>query len=82
VTKISELPFIASVNDHGAGEKATIGNVVFNENDDIELCLYYLRSLQHVLRCTGEVTRAVLASKYLYFGGGEVHLRGMLSLLF
>ncbi|GJN77711.1 hypothetical protein PLIIFM63780_001204 [Purpureocillium lilacinum] len=75
VTKISELPFIASVNDHGAGEKATIGNVVFNENDDIELCLYYLRSLQHVLRCTGEVTRAVLASKYLYFGGGEVHLR-------
>ncbi|UNI14582.1 hypothetical protein JDV02_001198 [Purpureocillium takamizusanense] len=75
VTKISELSFVASINGHEGGEKAATDNVVFNENDDIELCLYYLRSLQHVLRCTGEMTRAVLASKYLYFGDGEVHIR-------
>ncbi|POR36162.1 Protein dopey [Tolypocladium paradoxum] len=75
VAKISTLPFLLSVSTSGSGEKVDSESILFGEDDDLDLCLYYLRTLHHVLRCTSEVSRAVLASKYLYFAGGQVHIR-------
>ncbi|PHH86716.1 hypothetical protein CDD83_9857 [Cordyceps sp. RAO-2017] len=77
VAKLAEIPCLSSVGTRGGGEKrADAEPIDFNEDDDLDLFLYYLRTLHRVLRCTEDVPRAVLASRYLYFGGGEVQIRG------
>ncbi|KAM4054924.1 protein dopey [Hirsutella rhossiliensis] len=77
VSKLSEMPLLSAVRNKGYGElKMDVKSVQLGEDDDLDLCLYYLRTLHRVLGCTGEVSRVVLASKYLYFSGGQVQIRG------
>ncbi|ODA77359.1 hypothetical protein RJ55_06987 [Drechmeria coniospora] len=75
VTKLTELPFLASLSTEATGEKLGSDPIVFGEEHDLELCLYYLQTLYRVLHCTGEGSRAILASRYLYLGGTQVFIR-------
>lgn len=76
VVKLSEMPMLSSIQGKESKEKMEVESVRLGEDDDLDLCLYYLLTLDRVLGCTGEPTRAVLASKYLYIGGGQVQVRG------
>lgn len=40
-------------------------STIFSEEDDLDLCLYYLRTLSNVLRSSGDVSWPVLASKHI-----------------
>ncbi|PHH73987.1 hypothetical protein CDD80_3429 [Ophiocordyceps camponoti-rufipedis] len=75
VTKLCELSFLSAVGSDG-GKSNGADPIIFGRDDDLDLCLYYLRTLHFVLACTGDVSRSVLASRYLSFGGGQTQIRG------
>lgn len=75
--KMAQLPFLNHVVTHRASEKVNSQSTTFTEDDDLDLCLYYLRTLHNVLKISGDMSRAVLASKYVSFSDGSAHIRGM-----
>ncbi|KAM0471434.1 hypothetical protein ACHAPX_009347 [Trichoderma viride] len=66
--KFGEIPFLREVGKDFRAEKSLPEPLAFTEDDDIDLCLYYLRTLYHVLIHSGETSGAVLVSKHLSFG--------------
>ncbi|KAK2612449.1 hypothetical protein QQS21_001553 [Conoideocrella luteorostrata] len=75
IIKMAELPFLNDISQHRASEKVDSQPIVLAEDDDLDLCLYYLRTLHNVLRCSGDMSRAVLASKYVAFMDDSAHIR-------
>ncbi|EFY87795.1 putative regulator of reproduction DopA [Metarhizium acridum CQMa 102] len=73
--KMAQLPFLNHVITHRASEKVNSQPTTFTEDDDLDLCLYYLRTLHNVLKISGDMSRAVLASKYVSFIDGSAHIR-------
>ncbi|KHN96423.1 Dopey [Metarhizium album ARSEF 1941] len=73
--KMAQLPFLNHVTSHHANEKVNSQPIKFTEDDDFDLCVYYLRTLYNVLRASGDMSRAVLASKYVSFSDGSAHIR-------
>ncbi|PHH72009.1 hypothetical protein CDD82_6219 [Ophiocordyceps australis] len=76
VAKLSELSFLSSLNSASSKDSLdSLSPIMFEDDDDVDLCLYYLRSLNQILGCTGPVARHVLASKHLMFDGQEMQIR-------
>jgi hypothetical protein len=73
---MAQLPFLHDVASHRATDKLDSRPTTFTEDDDLDLCFYYLRTLYNVLKSTGDMSRAVLASKYVAFVGDSAHIRG------
>lgn len=81
VIKFAEIPRLRGVGRTVPSEKTQPETLVFTEDDDVDLCLYYLRTLHHVLECSGETSRAVLVTKHLSFNnGGQVQISCMFFL--
>lgn len=78
--KMAQLPFLYDVTTHQASDKVGGQPTIFTEDDDLDLCLYYLRTIHNVLRSSGDISRAVLASKYVAFTGDSAHIRGGLQI--
>ncbi|KJZ80606.1 hypothetical protein HIM_00456 [Hirsutella minnesotensis 3608] len=76
VTRLSEVSVFSTVIEKAMSEELASSVTYFSEEDDLELCLYYLRALHRVLSCTGEMSTLILASKYLYLGAGQAQIRG------
>lgn len=74
-----EIPYLHGILDKSGDDKTQTGKVIFSEDDDLDLCLYYLRTLHNVLRCSGGVSWPVVASKHLSFTGNKVHISGTSS---
>lgn len=74
--KIAQLPFLYDVTTLHASAKVDGQPTIYTEDDDLYLCLYYLRTIHNVLRSSGDISRAVLASKYVAFNGDSAHIRG------
>ncbi|ROT39776.1 hypothetical protein SODALDRAFT_377699 [Sodiomyces alkalinus F11] len=74
VAKFAALPFLASVNgDQGSGNETGQGQsneARFSEDDDLDLCLYYLQSVANVLRWGPDPVWGILASTTLSPGAG------------
>ncbi|KPM41775.1 Protein dopey [Neonectria ditissima] len=72
VTKLNEIPFLNDLfeNDGQVGETS----VTFSEDEDLDLCLYYLRTLSNILACAGEISWAVLGSKHVSFRGQQIQI--------
>ncbi len=47
---------------------------MFSEDDDLDLCLYYLRSLHNVLKCTGNTSWAIMGSKHVAVRDERLHV--------
>lgn len=78
--KFGEIPFIRKVGTDFQAEKPMPEPLAFTEDDDIDLCLYYLRTLYHVLIHSGEASGAILVSKHLSFGDlAQVQISSMCS---
>lgn len=81
VMKFGEIPFLREVGKDFQAEKSLPEPLAFTEDDDIDLCLYYLRTLYHVLIHSGETSGAVLVSKHLSFGDmAQVQISSMCSI--
>ncbi|KAG5983717.1 hypothetical protein E4U55_007398 [Claviceps digitariae] len=74
--KLAELPFVQDITAHRASEKVDAVPLEFTEDDDLDLCVYYLRTLHNVLLCSSDISRSVLASKYVAFVEKAAHIRG------
>ncbi|OBR15669.1 Cellular morphogenesis regulator [Colletotrichum higginsianum IMI 349063] len=64
VRKFSSMEFLRSSRDIGSAA-ASANSTTFTVDDDLDLCLYYLRTLSNVLRWAPDVIWAVLGSTSL-----------------
>jgi hypothetical protein len=75
VSKLLGMRFLANVESESAeGIAYNPTPVQFSEDDDLELCLYYLRTLSNIMRCSSEVSWAVVATKHLSFDESVPHI--------
>jgi hypothetical protein len=65
---------LADLTEATEGETTVPEAVSFSEDDDLELCLYYLQSLSNVLSTCGDAAWAVLASKHVSVAGNRMHI--------
>ncbi|KAF7550597.1 hypothetical protein G7Z17_g5609 [Cylindrodendrum hubeiense] len=72
VAKLNEIPFLDGVID--SSKNPDEGPVTFSEDEDLDLCLYYLRTLSNVLACAGDISWAILASKHVAFHGQQLQI--------
>ncbi|KAK7421902.1 hypothetical protein QQX98_001896 [Neonectria punicea] len=72
VTKLTEIPFLSDVFE--SSEQPDKNSVTFSEDEDLDLCLYYLRTLSNILNCAGEISWAVLGSKHVSFHGQQIQI--------
>lgn len=70
VRKFSALEFLRASNEIGSASTST-NSTTFTAEDDLDLCLYYLRTLSNVFRWAPDVIWAVLASTTITVDGGH-----------
>ncbi|TQV99847.1 hypothetical protein V2A60_005277 [Cordyceps javanica] len=73
-SKLSGLPFLRSISNSVATHELDITSQQFSENDDLDLCLYYLRTMHNVLGSTGEVPWAIMGSKHISNVDAKLHI--------
>ncbi|KAJ2906076.1 hypothetical protein MKZ38_003113 [Zalerion maritima] len=74
VTKLSELHFLQTIS--GTGETASFAQAVdFSVDDDLDMCLYYLRTLSNIFRWAPDMFWYVLASAHVTIDDNQMHLR-------
>lgn len=64
-TKLTEIPFLTALVE--SKETAVEESTTFSGDEDVDLCLYYLRTLSNVLTCTGDASWSALSSKHVSF---------------
>ncbi|KAF5578230.1 dopey [Fusarium pseudoanthophilum] len=55
-------------------EKPNQDSLSFSEDADLDLCLYYLRTLSNILTCAGDISWTVLSSKHVSFHGQHMQI--------
>lgn len=73
VYKLSEIGFLADLKGLSS-DTLVPETVLFEDEDDLDLCLYYLQTLSNVLKACGDVAWAVLASKHISTNGQLMHI--------
>ncbi|KAK1636936.1 Dopey, N-terminal-domain-containing protein [Colletotrichum phormii] len=76
VRKFSALEFLRASDEIGSASTST-NSTTFTAEDDIDLCLYYLRTLSNVFRWAPDVIWAVLASTTITVDGGHPEVAQM-----
>ncbi|KAM3531165.1 hypothetical protein NHJ13051_000929 [Beauveria bassiana] len=64
-SKISSLPFLRGVRDAVSTDELDATSRQFSENDDLDLCLYYLRTMHNVLSCTSEIPWVIMGTRHV-----------------
>lgn len=72
--KLSELGFLADLKQNQPENRQAPKPVALTEDDDLDLCLYYLRGLSNVLRISGDMAWTILASKHVSFAGRAIQI--------
>ncbi|KAF5665923.1 putative regulator of reproduction [Fusarium heterosporum] len=72
VSKLSEVPFLRTLSE--SDQKVDQAPVTLSEDEDLDLSLYYLRTLSNILACAGDISWTVLASKHVSFHGQHMQI--------
>lgn len=72
VTKLNKIPFLTGLAE--TKDKPSEDSPTFSGDEDLDLCLYYLRTLSNVLACSGDISWSVLASKHVSFRGQQTQI--------
>ncbi|KAM5351717.1 hypothetical protein ACJ41O_004440 [Fusarium nematophilum] len=72
VSKLCEISFLQGLAE--SSEKVEEKPATFSEDEDLDLCLYYLRALSAIIYCTGDISGNVLASKHISFHGRHMQI--------
>lgn len=80
VAKFSELSFLRN-RSSGDPSEADPPSVKFTDFDDLDLCLYYLRTLSNIFRWSPDIVWGVLASKSVSIDDAKLDLRQIGELL-
>ncbi|KAJ3491402.1 hypothetical protein NLG97_g5604 [Lecanicillium saksenae] len=73
-SKISALSFLKSTRIATSTDELDTTSQPFSEHDDLDLCLYYLRTMHNVLSCTGEIPWTIIGSKHVSNADGSLHI--------
>lgn len=65
-SNISALPFLRSIRDAISTDQLDTTALLFSESDDLDLCLYYIRTMHNVLGCAGDIPWAIMGSRHVY----------------
>ncbi|KAK1600247.1 Dopey, N-terminal-domain-containing protein [Colletotrichum navitas] len=76
VRKFSALGFLRSSREIGSAATSA-SSTTFTADDDLDLCLYYLRTLSNVFRWAPDIIWAVLASTSLTVGSEHAEIAQM-----
>ncbi|KIL84192.1 hypothetical protein FAVG1_12620 [Fusarium avenaceum] len=72
ISRLSDIPFLRTLIQ--SDEKLDQTSVTFLEDEDLDLSLYYLRTLSNILTCAGDISWTVLASKHVSFHGQHMQI--------
>lgn len=72
--KLSSIPLLKSIRECTPTADLDVTTQIFSEDDDLDLCLYYLRSLHNVLKCTGNTSWAIMGSKHVALKDERLHV--------
>ncbi|KAF5679715.1 putative regulator of reproduction [Fusarium denticulatum] len=72
ISRLSDVPFLQTLTQND--EKPNQDSLSFSEDADLDLCLYYLRTLSNILTCAGDISWTVLSSKYVSFHGQHMQI--------
>ncbi|KAF4982252.1 hypothetical protein FZEAL_2136 [Fusarium zealandicum] len=73
ISKLGEIPFLQTlIHDSEKADEEL--SATFSDEEDLDLCLYYLRTLSNVLSCAGDISWTVLASKHVSFHGQNMQI--------
>ncbi|VUC36112.1 unnamed protein product [Clonostachys rosea] len=72
--KFSELGFLENLLAEEELEKPLAVSTNFSDDDDLDLCLYYLRTLSNVLSCGGDIIWSVFATKHIALQSSTLHI--------
>ncbi|KAG5753128.1 hypothetical protein H9Q70_004249 [Fusarium xylarioides] len=72
ISRLSDVPFLQTLTQND--EKPNQDSLSFSEDADLDLCLYYLRTLSNILTCAGDISWTVLSSKHVSFHGQHMQI--------
>ncbi|RBQ72460.1 hypothetical protein FVER14953_08090 [Fusarium verticillioides] len=72
ISRLSGVPFLQTLTQND--EKPNQDSLSFSEDEDLDLCLYYLRTLSNILTCAGDISWTVLSSKHVSFHGQHMQI--------
>ncbi|KAM0290239.1 hypothetical protein ACHAO9_005376 [Fusarium lateritium] len=72
IDRLSDIPFLQTLIQND--EKLDQTPVTFSEDEDLDLSLYYLRTISNMLTCAGDISWTVLASKHVSFHGQHMQI--------
>ncbi|KAF4438913.1 dopey [Fusarium acutatum] len=72
ISRLSDIPFLQTLTQND--EKPDQDSLSFSEDADLDLCLYYLRTLSNILTCAGDISCTVLSSKHVSFHGQHMQI--------
>ncbi|PNP83044.1 hypothetical protein FNYG_03366 [Fusarium nygamai] len=72
ISRLSDVPFLQTLTQND--EKPNQDLLSFSEDADLDLCLYYLRTLSNILTCAGDISWTVLSSKHVSFHGQDMQI--------
>lgn len=81
VHKLCEIDFLQVLRQDVTSDISQYERAEFTDDDDLDLCLYYLRTFSNVLTHSGEVSRTVLASKHVSVKGEHVQISSECSVV-
>lgn len=73
-SKISAVSFLRSTRDATSTDELDGSPQQFSEDDDLDLCLYYLRTMHNVLSCTGQIPWTIMGSKHVSVRGENMQI--------
>ncbi|SCN75398.1 probable regulator of reproduction DopA [Fusarium fujikuroi] len=72
ISRLSDIPFLQTLTQND--EKPNQDQLSFSEDADLDLSLYYLRTLSNILTCAGDISWTVLSSKHVSFHGQHMQI--------
>lgn len=72
ISRLSDIPFLQTLTQND--EKPNQDSLSFSEDEDLDLSLYYLRTLSNILTCAGDISWTVLSSKHVSFHGQHMQI--------
>uniref|UniRef100_A0A0D2XCU6 Uncharacterized protein n=1 Tax=Fusarium oxysporum (strain Fo5176) TaxID=660025 RepID=A0A0D2XCU6_FUSOF len=72
IDRLSDIPFLQTLTQND--EKPNQDSLSFSEDEDLDLSLYYLRTLSNILTCAGDISWTVLSSKHVSFHGQHMQI--------
>ena len=71
---LCDIDFLQVLRHNGSSGILQSEPAKFTDDNDLDLCLYYLQAFSNVLRYSGEVSRSVLATKHVTIHGQHIQI--------